>query len=127
MFGRFKKYLETINELTFRKRNKNGSPTEIEVNGITTQDLTQIAEAFSSYFSSLGSNLGSQIAYSNTSPLSYMSERMQSSFFEVPSTDKAVQLVINKLNCRSGYSNAIPHKIYFNSCSCIKSCILCYH
>ena len=45
-----------LNDLTFRKRNKNGSPTEIEINGITTQDSTQIAEAFSSYFSSVGSN-----------------------------------------------------------------------
>ena len=54
-----------LNELTFRKRNKNGSPSEIEINGKTTQDSTQIAEAFFSYFSSVGRNLESQIPHIN--------------------------------------------------------------
>ena len=31
---------------------------------------------------------------------------------ERPSTVKEVELVISKLNCRSGHFNAIPHKIF---------------
>ena len=98
-----------LNNLIFRKRNKNGYRTEIVINGITTQDSTQIAEALSSYFSSVGSNLVSQIPHSNTSPFLYIGERMQSSFFASPSTAKEVELVISKLNCHSGNFNAIHH------------------
>ena len=107
-----KKNWKLLNDLTLRKRNKTRSPTEIEINGITTQNSTQIAEAFSPYFSSVGSNLESQIPHSNTTLLSYMGERVQSSFFASPSTAKEVEIIISELNCRSGHSYTIPQKIF---------------
>ena len=93
--GDSKNTWKLLNDLTFRKRNKNRSPTEIEINGITTQDSTEISEAFSSYFSSVGSNLESQISHSNTSLLLYLRERVQFFFFASPSTAKEVELVIS--------------------------------
>ena len=51
--------------------------------------------------------------HSKTSITTIIYERKgQSSFFASTSTAKNVELVISKLNCNSGHSDAIPHKIF---------------
>ena len=97
---------------TSRKQKSKGAPREMLINGVKVNDPKEIAEAFDDYFSEAGENLEAQIPIVDTSPLRYMGESQQSSFFAAPSTPQEVKIIIKNLNCLSGHPNAISHKIF---------------
>ena len=110
--GNPKSTWKLLNTITSRKQKSKGAPSEMLINGVKVNDPKEIAEAFNDYFSEVGKNLEAQIPIVDTSPLRYMGESKQSSFFAAPSTPEEVEIIIKNLNCHSGQPNTIPHKIF---------------
>ena len=108
-----------LNTITSRGMSNKQSPDEVLVGGDKIDNPREIADAFCEYFSKVGENLEANIPTVSTSPLYCMGESNGNSFFAAPTSPREVEAVIRKLNCHSGHSNAIPHKIFVKFAECL--------
>jgi len=96
-----------INSLTNNK-SKRTSPCRILFNGNPITDPVDIASNFNNYFSAIAEQLDNRIVRSDRTPISYMSPRVDATFFVSPIIAADICDVINKLKCSSKGLNSTP-------------------
>jgi len=94
--------------LLLNRRTKKDIPIEVTSDGNTITEPNEIAECFNTYFSNVAQKLSDQIPYTNSSPLSFMGDRINSSFFVAPVSINEVMAVINTLKCKSFNLSSVP-------------------
>ena len=97
----------TIKNLLGTKK-KSSLIKSIIINGETLTDCNDICENFNTYFSSIGMNLDAALPSTNNSPLQYMSNPQQNSFYLSPVSPEEIGAIVSNLNRASG---SIPIKV----------------
>jgi len=112
-----------INMLLNRKTKKN-IPVELISDGVTITEPDVIAECFNNYFSNIAQNLSDRIPYTECSPLAFMGNRVDNSFFVNPTGTEEVSNVISSLKCKSFNLISVPTFIVKYCCDILSPVIL---
>jgi len=98
---------------TVMNRSKKHSPVnQIELNGESVVDRQTISNKFNDYFANIGANVTSSIPDTNTSPLSFMGERIGQTIFLNPSTPIEVENIIKSMKNKSSNLYYVPIFIF---------------
>jgi hypothetical protein len=109
-----------LKEIINKKKNANISK-KFYLNGSLITDNKVIAQQFNNFFSNIGPNLAANIPNSNTTPISFMPNRVAHSIFLNPVSNEEVYNIIVNLNSgAAGWDELSPAII-----KTIKSPIIC--
>jgi len=106
-FGNAKSAWSLIDSL-IGKRRKRVVPDRIVSGSDEVTDPTEIANSFNEYFANVAIDLESKIPHTNTSPLDYMGDRTQTSFFVAPVSHNDVNSIIAQLKNKSTGLQSVP-------------------
>ena len=84
----------------------------LSVNGSDIVDSHTVSEKFNNFFSNIGRELDDKIPLTNFSPLQYMGDPAQNSFFGQPTNTNEVTKIISKFANKSSDLNSVPVYIF---------------
>ena len=79
------------------KNNKFHNISQIVQNGVAINDPKEIAKVFNHYFTNIASKIYNEIPRSRKSPLDYLGNKYESSFFLSPTDSTEIENVIAEL------------------------------
>ena len=98
--------------INIKKTKQNIQPVNLNIDDKLSTDVVQISEHFNDYFTSIASKIDSKIVQSAKSPLDYLTDYQQNSFFLNPTTKEEVEDIISTMkNNKATGPNSIPTKI----------------
>ena len=108
--GDIKKTWKCLNSLIKAKKTK--TSITLSENGSDVVDSHRVSETYNKYFSNIAKELDNKIPLTNLSPLQYMGDPSQNSFFGQPTNPNEVAKIISKFANKSADLNCVPVFIF---------------